>query len=115
MGGLVLCADDLFIFLDEGRAVYSWPFRRPRERFFVFLDVGRLRQEKTHTIVSSILYVPTESVEYRREYFEYACDIVVERLMVFDSFEGLARRRAGSNGVGDYFNFIRCPFSMDCV
>ena len=65
--------------------------------------------------MSSVLHVPTVGVEFGHKYFEYACDVLVGRLLVFDSFEGLARCREGSHNVDEYSHFFRCPFLMDCV
>ena len=38
-------------------------------------------------IVSTILHVPTEGVEYGHKHFKHAWDVLVGQLLVFDAFE----------------------------
>ena len=114
-GGLALCVDDIVVLLVEGCALDSWPLRGPREHFFACFGAGRLRQEKTHEILSSILHVPTEGVEHGHKQLEHAYDALVGRLLVFDAFEGIVLCREGSHNAGDFSCFVCCPFSVDCV
>ena len=80
-----------------------------------FFDVGCLRQEKTHEIVSSVIHVPMEGVEDGHKHFKDARDVLVERLLVFALIEGLAYCHEGSHDVGDNSHFVRCLFPMGCV